>query len=131
MSSFLSESEIVKLMGMPKIHSKNPIKDQLILELLYSSGMRILELVTIKMENIRIEEGLILVMGKGNIERQVILGSFAKDALKTYLKKLYFDKISPFISEINNNIIIGSVFKNIGDIKKIKEMILSFKFNLI
>jgi site-specific recombinase XerD len=83
--TFLSEKEIEKLMDSPRIHSKNPVKDKLILELLYSSGMRISELVSIKLQNIRLEEGLIKVLGKGNIERQVIVGSFAKKSLKKYL----------------------------------------------
>lgn len=84
--AFLTETEIDKLMEAPKFHSKNSIKDRLILELLYSTGMRISELVAIKMDKIKLEEGLIKVLGKGNVERQVIIGSKAKEQLKKYLR---------------------------------------------
>ena len=119
--SFLSEKEIEKLMEMPEIHSKNPIKDQLILELLYSSGMRISELVEIKLENIRIEEGLIRVMGKGNVERQVILGSFAKKALKIYLKNITKNNNIFLFPNERKNSKTGhiSVRKTFNDIKKL------------
>ena len=119
--SFLSEKEIEKLMEMPEIHSKNPIKDQLILELLYSSGMRISELVEIKLENIRIEEGLIRVMGKGNVERQVILGSFAKKALKIYLKNTTKNNAIFLFPNERKNSKTGhiSVRKTFNDIKKL------------
>ena len=84
--AFLTETEIDKLMETPKFHSKNSTKDRLILELLYSTGMRISELVAIKMDEIKLEEGLIKVLGKGNVERQVIIGSKAKEQLKKYLR---------------------------------------------
>lgn len=118
--SFLSEKEIEKLMEIPKFHSKNPIKDKLILELLYSSGMRINELVAIKKQDIRLEEGLIKVLGKGNIERQVIIGSYAKKSLKSYLKN--DGKVnSKYLFPSNwKNSKVGhiSVRKTYGDIKK-------------
>jgi site-specific recombinase XerD len=85
--AYLSEKEMEKLIEIPDIHSKNPIKDKLILEILYSTGMRISELVSIKKNNIRLEEGLISVMGKGQIERMVILGTPAKKSLKKYMEK--------------------------------------------
>ena len=118
--NFLSEKEIKKLMKMPKIHSKSPEKDQLILELLYSSGMRISELVTIKIRNILFDKGLIKVMGKGSIERYVILGSYAKNALNVYLAKNKYNSGFLFPNERKNSttghISIRKVF---NDIKKL------------
>ena len=118
--SFLSEKEIKKLMEIPKFHSKNPIKDKLILELLYSSGMRINELVSIKKQDIRLEEGLIKVLGKGNIERQVIIGSFAKKSLKKYLKNEAVAHSKYLFPSNRKNSKVGhvSVRKTYGDIKK-------------
>ena len=117
---FLTENEIKKLIEMPKYHSKYPQRDSLILELLYSTGMRISELVSIKIEDIRLEEGIIKVLGKGKIERDVIIGSFAKISLKKYLKcRKHVMSIFLFPTEnkrsIKKHISIRKVF---GDVKK-------------
>lgn len=117
--AYLTEKEMVKLMEIPDIHSKNPVKDKLILELLYSTGMRISELVSIEKNKIRIEEGLISVMGKGRIERMVILGSPAKIALKKYME-VYINNskfLFPNERKISKTGHI-SVRKTFNDIKK-------------
>lgn len=119
--TFLTEKEIEKLMDSPRIHSKNPVKDKLILELFYSSGMRISELVSIKLQNIRLEEGLIKVLGKGNIERQVIVGSFAKKSLKKYLSIMDVNSTEYLFSSERKNSKTGhiSIRKVYGDVKKL------------
>ena len=118
--SFLTEKEIEKLMEIPEFHSKNPIRDILILELLYSSGMRINELVSIKMDDIRLEEGLIKVVGKGNAERDVLVGSFAKESLKKYLNNRKSNQSKFLFPAEHKNSKTGhvSVRKTYGDIKK-------------
>tara|TARA_B100001029_G_scaffold178764_1_gene186269 strand:+ start:1871 stop:2770 length:900 start_codon:yes stop_codon:yes gene_type:complete len=118
--TFLTEKEIEKLMELPKFHSKNPVRDSLILELLYSSGMRIHELVSIKLSDIRLEEGLINVTGKGNVQRYVLVGSFAKESMKKYLD-LRKSKSSKFLFPSENKYSKTkhvSIRKMYGDIKK-------------
>ena len=62
------------------------VRDHAILELFYSSGLRLSELVNINKNDINFEDGIISVLGKGNKERVVPLGSFASKAIKKWLK---------------------------------------------
>ena len=56
-----------------------------ILEVLYSSGIRVGELVGLNMRDVDLNQGIIKVVGKGNKERVAILGENAKEALKAYI----------------------------------------------
>jgi integrase/recombinase XerC len=62
------------------------VRDHAILELFYSSGLRLSELVNINQNDINFEDGIISVIGKGNKERVIPLGSFASKAIKRWLK---------------------------------------------
>jgi len=81
----LSKKQIMKLMSIPDVDTPNGIRDLTILELFYSTGVRISELVKIEKTNINLDNNTILVSGKGNKDRIVILGERAKYALKKYL----------------------------------------------
>jgi len=60
-------------------------RDRAMLELLYAGGLRVSELVTAKLEDLKLESGYMLVRGKGDKERIVPLGKPAQDALTQYL----------------------------------------------
>ncbi|MBI5234586.1 MAG: tyrosine-type recombinase/integrase [Deltaproteobacteria bacterium] len=60
------------------------LRDWAILELLYSSGIRVSELAGLKMRDVDLEKGIIKVLGKGNKERLASIGSFAQGAMKAY-----------------------------------------------
>ena len=60
-------------------------RDRAILELLYSSGLRVSEVAGLKVEDVNTREGLVKVRGKGRKERIVPVGSKAVEAIKTYL----------------------------------------------
>jgi len=62
-----------------------PLRDRLILELLYGCGIRNSELVGLNLEDIHFDEGTILVKGKGKKQRMVPLGECSLDALQSYL----------------------------------------------
>lgn len=62
------------------------LRDNTILEVLYSSGIRVGELVGLSMKDVDLEQGVIKVLGKGNKERLAMLGNKARDILKAYLK---------------------------------------------
>lgn len=62
------------------------LRDKAILELLYSSGLRVGELVSARLEHLNLEEGIIRVTGKGNKTRVVPLGGVASTALEKYLE---------------------------------------------
>jgi integrase/recombinase XerC len=62
------------------------LRDRAILELFYSSGLRLAELISVKLEDIDGHNGTITVTGKGNKTRIVPVGSFALDAIRAWLK---------------------------------------------
>ena len=81
----LSKKQIMELMSIPKVNTPNGIRDLTILELFYSTGVRISELVKVEKTNINLDNNTIHVAGKGNKDRIVILGERAKYVLKKYL----------------------------------------------
>lgn len=81
----LNEKEMKLLLSSPDLKTTEGIRDRMMMEILYSSGMRISELITIRLKNIRLEQGQIKVMGKGKRERQVLLGTKAIKYLKLFL----------------------------------------------
>ena len=83
----LNELSVKKLLEASREDSR-PLarRDTAILELLYSSGLRVSELVNARLENIYLEDGAIRVTGKGNKTRVVPVGSAALESLNCYLK---------------------------------------------
>ena len=81
----LSVDQIVKLVDI-KDDSFLGLRDHAILELFYSSGLRLSELVNLNKNDINFDDGTITVIGKGNKERVVPVGSFATKAIKKWLK---------------------------------------------
>tara|TARA_Y100001970_G_scaffold134911_2_gene166023 strand:+ start:10553 stop:11449 length:897 start_codon:yes stop_codon:yes gene_type:complete len=84
--NYLSEKEIIKLMSLPDLNTIKGNMHKSILEVFYSTGLRISELVRIKNKNVDYNKKNIRILGKGNKERIVILGSKAADAIKNYLR---------------------------------------------
>ena len=81
----LSRKEINVLMDLPDLATYIGIRDKSILEIFYSTGARISEIVNIKTVDIEMEKKLIKIFGKGNKERYVILGKEALNSLSDYL----------------------------------------------
>jgi integrase/recombinase XerC len=82
---FLSVDDVFGLVEKPDGLGFIPVRDRAILELLYSSGIRVSELSSLDIEDLNRREGMIKVRGKGKKERIVPVGSVALDALKSYL----------------------------------------------
>ena len=83
--NYLHYYEFEKLLNVPD-DSALGLRDKVILETLYSTGIRVSELVNIKADDIYLEDGLIKVMGKGRKERFVIFGNRLRETLKFYLQ---------------------------------------------
>ena len=66
-------------------NDKDGVRDRLIIEMLYATGLRVSELVNIKINDIDFNNRRIVVCGKGNKERIVYYGEYAEDVLKEYL----------------------------------------------
>ena len=65
---------------------KDGVRDRLIIEMLYATGVRVSELVNIKINDIDFNNRRIIVLGKGNKERIVYYGEYAEEVLKEYMK---------------------------------------------
>ena len=104
----LSRKEIDKLMKLPDLLTYEGIRDKSILEILYSTGLRISELKKIEINNIDIDKKLIKVKGKGNKERYVILGKESLNSLVNFLK--IRDKINR--CNFGNCYLYPSIYKN-------------------
>ena len=82
---YLNYEEMERLLNSIDIEEKEGVRNKLIIELLYSTGIRVSELVNIKIKDINIHEEQIKIFGKGSKERIVLFGSKAKETLKLYL----------------------------------------------
>ncbi len=82
---FLKVPEVERLLDQPKTEDKRGLRDRAMLELLYASGLRVSELVTLRMEDINLEDGFLLCRGKGGKERLVPLGTSAATVVDNYL----------------------------------------------
>ena len=84
---FLTVDEVFNLLGAAGENSVLLLRDRAILELLYSSGLRVSEISNLKILDIELKQRLIRVFGKGSSERMVPFGSKAGEAILNYLEK--------------------------------------------
>ena len=82
----LEVDEVLALLEAPDLSKNNGYRDRTMLELLYATGMRVSELIQIKVEDVNIIMGFVKVFGKGNKERIVPLGETVIDYLETYME---------------------------------------------
>ena len=84
--NFVDKNLIDTLMKTPSLDTHIGIRDRAVLELFYSTGMRLSELVNMNIGDFEINKKLIRVIGKGNKERMIPYGRNAESAIKNYLK---------------------------------------------
>ena len=84
--NFVDKNLIDTLMKTPSLDTHIGIRDRAVLELFYSTGMRLSELVNMNIGDFEINKKLIRVIGKGNKERMIPYGRAAESAIKNYLK---------------------------------------------
>ena len=90
----LTVKEIDKLIDSVDIKSKNKIRNKAIIEILYSCGLRVSELITLKISDLYFNESIIKVTGKGNKERFVPISKGAINYIEKYLNETrIFQKI--------------------------------------
>lgn len=81
----LTRKEVEALLEAPSRHNPLGLRDRAILELFYSSGLRVSELCGLELQNVHLEEGYLRVIGKGSKERLAPMGNQAIQSLKAYL----------------------------------------------
>jgi integrase/recombinase XerD len=79
--------EVERLLRQPDLTTPTGLRDKAMLELLYATGLRVSELVSLDLDQINMEAGFLRCMGKGSKERMVPIGSVAIEYLKLYLEK--------------------------------------------
>lgn len=82
----LNEQEVSDLLNAPDINQHIGLRDRAMLELLYASGLRVSELVTVKVNEVSTQDGVVRVTGKGSKTRLVPMGEEAADWIDRYLK---------------------------------------------
>lgn len=82
----LSESHVEALLEAPDTNTARGLRDLAMLEVLYATGLRVSELVNLRLTDLNRDMGVVRVMGKGDKERLVPLGESALDAIQRYME---------------------------------------------
>jgi len=82
----LSVKDVEKLLNAPDPGKPKEARDAAMIELLYAAGLRVSELVNLKVRDVNLEAGFVRVFGKGSKERVVPIGLYAKEKINTYLE---------------------------------------------
>lgn len=97
----LSIEEVEKLLNVPSKKNPKEIRNKALLELLYATGLRVTELLSLTLNDVNLETGYVRVLGKGSKERIIPIGEIAKGELQLYLENsravLLKYKKSPFL----------------------------------
>ena len=117
----LTELEIEKLIKSFDVKENFGQRNRTIIEVLYGTGMRVSELVNLKLSNIFFKENIIKIVGKGNKERFVPLGDIASNEIRKYLKirdnSIIDTKFSDivFLNRYGRGLTRSMIFKIISD----------------
>lgn len=82
---YLTEQQVTDLLNTPCVEIPLELRDKAMLELLYATGLRVTELVSLTLDNINIQQGVVRVIGKGNKERIVPMGEEAAYWVKQFM----------------------------------------------
>ena len=84
----LTEDEVDRLLSAPDLKTQTGIRDKAMLETMYSSGLRVSELLNLEKHQVNLTQGIITVFGKGAKERKVPIAEYAIDYIKLYIKEV-------------------------------------------
>lgn len=121
----LTENEILKIINSIENNHPFSIRNRAIIEVLYGTGIRVSELIDIKLSNLFFEEKILKVKGKGDKERFVPIGNVASNSIKIYLEERINNKIEPkysdvlFLNRYGRQLTRAMIFKIIKDLCEI------------
>jgi len=81
----LSEQDVEALLSSPEMSTALGVRDKCMLEILYATGLRVTELVSLRMSQVNLNQGIVRVMGKGDKERLVPMTEVAQNCLRDYI----------------------------------------------
>ncbi|MGB5224466.1 MAG: site-specific tyrosine recombinase XerD [Arenicellales bacterium] len=96
----LSEQQVMDLLDAPDITTARGLRDRTMLEVLYSTGLRVSELVGLTMQQINLQAGVLRVIGKGSKERILPLGEVAEDWMRDYVANGRAELVSQYGSDV-------------------------------
>jgi integrase/recombinase XerD len=83
----LTVDDVRRLLNAPNSGRASGVRDAAMLELLYAAGLRVSELVGLKIQDVHLDGGFVRVLGKGSKERVVPIGQYARDKVTVYLEQ--------------------------------------------
>ena len=95
----LTEREVEALLAAPDVSSPIGFRDRTMFEVLYACGLRVSELVGLRMTDVNLRQGVVRVMGKGSKERLVPLGEEAISWLERYIREMRPELLKQNLSE--------------------------------
>ena len=122
----MSEDEVDRLLASPDLSIEIEVRDKAMIEMLYATGMRISELLNLKIIDMDIQRCVVKVLGKGSKERLIPFGESALEALNNYLqlRKKYSIK-EVFLSNR------GTKLTRVAFLEKNKNISFEIKFEVI
>lgn len=116
---FLNQTDIENLLAVPNIETEIGLRDKAILELMYACGLRVSEVVDLKMSDVDADAGILTCKGKGSKTRKVPIGKSAIEWLKRYLivrrKKGNIEVNNLFVSILGRPLSRQTIFKFIKE----------------
>ena len=108
--NYINYQDLEVLFSIPDCSSPLGLRNRLILELLYSCGVRVSELVNIKLSDIDFSNNRILILGKGSKERYVLYGKICQDLLNDYI-----DNSRPLLNKNSEYLLLNKFGNKITD----------------
>lgn len=100
--TFLTQEEVERIIATPDTQELSGLRDKALLELLFSSGLRVSELVGLNIEHINLKRKEFTVRGKGQKDRPIFISNSAAEAIEKYLEKRA-DTLQPLFISISTN----------------------------
>lgn len=124
--TFLTEEEALKLINYPDKKTILSLRDNLILKMLYSTGMRVSELVSLRISELDLDKGEVVIKGKGNKERVVFLPEDILEDIKFYIQKrkknsnfLFLNRKGKLLTDKGIRLLVEKYAKKVIPYKKI------------